>query len=76
MGECPDAIGAGRWQRRIVIHSLSLRGTEMPEQPGPADVDIDPVDTATQPEDDDPLELAGDPSDPPQDTGRGEGVSP
>lgn len=34
------------------------------------------VDVATQPEDDDPLALAGEPADPPADSGRPEGVGP
>jgi len=34
------------------------------------------VDVATQPEDEDPLALAGDAADPPADRGRPEGVGP
>jgi len=34
------------------------------------------AEVTTQPEDDDPLALAGEPADPPADTGRPEGVGP
>jgi len=55
--------------------------TEHPTRPSIAEeVDVDPelvqADIATQPEDDDPLSLGGEPAEAPEDSGRAEDVAP
>ena len=49
--------------------------TEHPEHAEPSENDP-PADTATQPEDHDPLSHIGDATDAPEDTGRSQGVAP